>query len=65
TGNERIRTVVGGSLSTLAGPGSASILGDLGLAANGYLAKPAGLGLLANGALVLDDLAAHEVREIQ
>jgi sugar lactone lactonase YvrE len=64
--NHRIRkALVSGSISTVAGTGSAGYSGDGGLATGAQLNTPGGLAIDSAGSLVLADLLNYRVRRVQ
>jgi sugar lactone lactonase YvrE len=64
TGNNKIRKVSGGVISTFAGTGAAGYSGDTGPAATAQLAGPEGLYLTPSGVLYVADTGNHAVRTI-
>jgi hypothetical protein len=64
TGNERIRAVSGGVISTFAGTGSAGFGGDGGAATAAMFRRPNALAVNATGALLVSDANNQRVREI-
>jgi sugar lactone lactonase YvrE len=64
TGNQRIRAVANGIITTFAGNGSAGHSGDGGPATAASLAQPNALALDLTGALLICDSANHRIRRI-
>jgi sugar lactone lactonase YvrE len=64
TGNERIRAVSGGTITTFAGNGSAGFVGDGGTAGNAAFRWPNALAIDASGALLVCDAENQRVRRI-
>ena len=64
SGNQRIRVVQGGNITTFAGGGNAGFSGDGGLAAGAALNHPVALALDPAGALLLCDQGNERVRRI-
>ena len=64
TGNERIRTVSGGVITTFAGNGNAGFAGDGGAAVSASLRGPNALAIDASGALLVCDAGNERVRQI-
>ena len=64
TGNERIRAVSGGVITTFAGNGSAGFAGDGGAAVSASLRGPNALAIDASGALLVCDAGNERVRRI-
>jgi uncharacterized protein (TIGR03437 family) len=64
TGNNRIRKVVGGTISTIAGNGTAGYSGDNGVAANAELNQPLGIAFDASGNFYIADSANNRIRKI-
>jgi hypothetical protein len=64
TGNERVRAVSGGVMTTFAGSGSAGFAGDGGAAASALLRGPNALAMDASGALLVCDAGNERVRRI-
>ena len=64
TGNNRIRKVTAGVISTFAGTGVAGLLGDGGPAASAQLSGPQGLFLTPAGVLYVADTGNHAIRII-
>jgi sugar lactone lactonase YvrE len=65
TGNNRVRKVTGGTISTLAGTGAASFGGDGGDAAAAGLNAPTGVLLDGNGDLLIADSGNERLRKVQ
>lgn len=64
TGNQRIRAVQGGTISTFAGSGVRGFGGDGGAATAAALNRPVALALDASGALLICDQGNERVRRI-
>ena len=64
TGNQRIRAVQGGNITTFAGSGARGFAGDGGLAAAATLNQPIALALDATGALLVCDQGNERVRRV-
>jgi hypothetical protein len=64
TGNQRIRAVVAGQMTTLAGTGRAAFAGDGGPAATAAFNRPTALTMDASGALLVCDTGNQRVRRI-
>jgi sugar lactone lactonase YvrE len=64
TGNERIRAVSGGTITTFAGNGSGGFVGDGGTAGNAAFRWPNALAIDASGALLVCDAGNQRVRRI-
>ena len=64
TGNERIRAVSGGVITTFAGIGSSGFAGDGGAAMSASLRGPNALAIDASGALLVCDAGNERVRRI-
>jgi sugar lactone lactonase YvrE len=64
TGNERIRAVSGGVITTFAGNGSVGFAGDGGAALNASFRWPNALAIDASGALLVCDAGNERVRRI-
>jgi sugar lactone lactonase YvrE len=64
TGNQRVRAVSGGLITTFAGDGDAGFSGDGGPAANAAFRLPNALSIDASGALLVSDAGNHRVRRI-
>ena len=62
--NQRVRKVSGGTLSTLAGTGTAGYSGDGGQATSAQLNTPLGVALDAQGNLYIADYANHRIRKV-
>lgn len=61
-GNNRIRKIAEGQVSTVAGTGTDAYLGDGGLAVNASLNYPQGLAVTPGGNLVIADTYNHRIR---
>ena len=64
TGNQRVRAVTTGTISTFAGNGVRGFAGDGGLPTAAEFAVPVAITLDASGALLICDSANHRVRRI-
>jgi hypothetical protein len=64
TGNQRIRAVQGGNITTIAGNGTRGFAGDGGPATSAALNHPVGLALGPTGALLVCDQGNERVRRI-
>lgn len=64
TGNHRIRKIVNGVITTVAGTGSAGFSGDGGPATAAQLSAPSGLAIAANGDLLIADTGNNRIRRI-
>jgi sugar lactone lactonase YvrE len=64
TGNERIRAVAGGVMSTFAGNGTVGFGGDGGVAASAEFRRPNALAIDTSGALLVCDSGNERVRRI-
>lgn len=64
TGNQRIRAVSGGVITTFAGSGGAGFAGDGGAAANALFRAPTALAMDASGALLICDEGNQRIRRI-
>ncbi len=64
TGNERIRAVSGGVMTTFAGNGSEGFAGDGGAAVGASFRRPNALAIDASGALLISDAGNERVRRI-
>ena len=64
TGNQRIRVVKGGDITTFAGSGARGFSGDGGLATAAALNHPVALALDTTGALLICDQGNERVRRI-
>ena len=62
--NNRVRRVVGGVITTIAGNGVAGFGGDGGLATAAVLNGPFGLALDGTGALYIGEVGNHRIRKI-
>lgn len=64
TGNERIRAVRGGSITTFAGTGARGFTGDSGRATSAALNRPVALAVDASGGLLICDQGDERVRRV-
>jgi uncharacterized protein (TIGR03437 family) len=64
TGNNRIREISGGIITTLAGTGVAGFSGDSGAAASAQLNQPKGVAVDTNGNVYIADTGNNRIREI-
>jgi uncharacterized protein (TIGR03437 family) len=64
TKNQRVRQVAGGSISTVAGSGTAGYTGDGGPALSATLSSPTGLAFDAGGNLYIADTGNDNVRSV-
>ena len=64
TGNARIRTVIQGIITTVAGTGTHGYSGDSGPSSNAAFRSPTALALDGTGALLICDAADHRIRRI-
>ncbi len=64
TGNQRIRALVAGQISTFAGIGALGYSGDNGPATAAALGKPTALAIDAQGSLLICDTANHRIRSV-
>lgn len=64
TGNNRIRKVSGGNISTVAGNGNPGYSGDGGAATSASLNQPVGVAVDSGGNLYIADEANHAVRKV-
>jgi hypothetical protein len=64
TGNQRIRAVAAGQITTFAGDGTAGYAGDNGPAASAIFDHPNALAIDTTGALLVADSGNHRVRRI-
>jgi uncharacterized protein (TIGR03437 family) len=64
SGNNRIRKVTAGIISTFAGTGSAGFSGDGGQAVSAQLTRPRGIALDNSGNLYIADTGNHRVRKV-
>ncbi len=64
SGNNRIRRVVNGTITTYAGTGTAGLSGDGGPALSAQLSTPDGLHIDAAGNLLFADMGNHRIRKI-
>ncbi len=64
SGNNRVRKVSGGIITTVAGNGSAGFSGDNGQAVNAQLNFPQGLALDSAGNLYISDTNNHRIRKV-
>ena len=64
TGNQRIRSITGGQIVTIAGTGARGFSGDGASATTATLSTPTALAIDPLGALLLCDTANHRIRRI-
>lgn len=64
THNQRIRKVSGGTITTVAGTGTAGFSGDNGVAASAMLSNPTALAVDSSGNLYIADTDNHRIRKI-
>jgi sugar lactone lactonase YvrE len=64
SGNNRVREVINGNMTTVAGNGAAGYLGDGGPATSAELNDPFGVGLDAAGNLYIADTLNHRIRVV-
>jgi uncharacterized protein (TIGR03437 family) len=64
TGNNRIRLVSGGIITTIAGTGAAGFSGDGGSASNAQLNQPKGVAVDSSGNVFIADTGNNRIREI-
>jgi sugar lactone lactonase YvrE len=64
TGNQRIRSITGGQITTIAGTGTRGFTGDGAAATTATLNIPTALAIDPQGALLLCDTANHRIRRI-
>jgi sugar lactone lactonase YvrE len=64
TGNDCIRSVTNGTISRVAGTGTAGSTGDGGAATSAQLSGPTGLAIDATGALLVADTGNHAIRRV-
>ncbi len=64
TGNQRIRMISGGTITTIAGNGTAGYLGDTAAATAAELNSPSGLAFDASGNLYIADTKNNVIRKI-
>ncbi len=64
TGNQRIRSVTGGIITTVAGTGNAAFTGDNGPAIAAALHTPTALSIDSSGALLICDTGNQRIRRI-
>ncbi len=64
THNQRVREVVGGNITTIAGTGSTGFSGDAGAAASAMLNQPTALAMGMDGSLYVADTDNHRIRKI-
>lgn len=62
--NNRIRKVSGGTITTVAGNGTAGFSGDNGPAINAQLRAPSGVGINATGKIFIADLINQRIRRV-
>ncbi len=64
TGNNRIRKVSAGTITTFAGTGAAGFAGDTGTAATAQLNAPSGVAFDSSGNLYIADTANNRIRKV-
>ena len=64
SGNQRVRKIAGGVITTVAGNGTNGFSGDNGLAISAQLNWPSGVALDASGNLFIADQSNYRVREV-
>ena len=64
SGNNRVREVISGTMTTVAGNGLAGVIGDGGPATSAELNHPFGVGLDAAGNLYIADTLNHRIRVV-
>ncbi len=64
THNQRVRKVSNGTITTIAGTGTAGFSGDGGVATSAQLSNPTALAVDANGNLYIADTDNHRIRKI-
>jgi sugar lactone lactonase YvrE len=64
THNQRIRKVINGTITTIAGTGTAGLSGDGGVATSAQLSTPTALAVDATGNLYIADTDNHRIRKI-
>ncbi|GGG83925.1 hypothetical protein GCM10011585_29590 [Edaphobacter dinghuensis] len=64
THNQRIRKVSGGTITTIAGTGTAGFSGDSGAATSAMLSNPSALAVDSSGNLYIADTDNHRIRKI-
>src|SRR5205814_2500286 len=64
TGNNRIRKISGGIITTVAGTGSAGFSGDGGSATSAALNAPRGVALSASGDIYISDTGNNRIRKV-
>jgi hypothetical protein len=64
-GNNRIRRVVGGTITTVAGNGTAGSSGDCGPATVAQLNAPSGVAADSSGGIIIADLGNNRIREVK
>lgn len=62
--NDRIRKVTGGTISTVAGGGTGTAIGDGNLSTNALLSSPAGIYVDTSGALYIADMNHQRIRYV-
>jgi len=63
--NDRVRKVSGGYISTIAGGGTGSGIGDGNLSTNAVLSSPSGIYVDTSGALYIADMSHQRIRYVQ
>ena len=64
TGNQRVRKISNGSISTVAGNGTGGYGGDKGSATSANLFNPSGVAVDSSGNIFIADTANHVIREV-
>jgi uncharacterized protein (TIGR03437 family) len=64
TGNNRVRRVSNGIITTVAGNGTAGFCGDNGLATDARLSAPYGVAVDSSGSLYIADTGNHRIRRV-
>jgi hypothetical protein len=64
TGNQRVRKVSGGTITTIAGTGAFGYSGDNGAATSAQLANPNGVAVDAGGNVYIADSNNHRIRKV-
>jgi hypothetical protein len=64
TGNNRVRSVSGGTISAFAGTGSSGFGGDNGTATSALLSSPAGIAVNTSGVVFIADTGNARIRQV-